>query len=408
MKILVLNCGSSSIKYKLFDMLLKKELASGGIEKIGLPDSFLKYKTVIGETKLINREIKEHSQGVELILSILRESSGNAIKKFSEIDAVGHRVVHGGDKFKASTVIDSEVLEDIKRCYDLAPLHNPANMKGIEAISKILPDVPQIAVFDTAFHQTMPPHAYMYALPYEYYTKYGVRRYGFHGTSHRYVAKRACEFLDIRLENSRLITAHIGNGGSITAIKNGKSIDTSMGMTPVEGLMMGSRSGNIDLGVLTYLMDKEKFNTKQISDIINKKSGLQGISGISSDMRDIEKAIDEGNERAKLALEMYMYYVLKYISGYIAVLGGVDAIVFTGGVGENQPILRKYICDNLKFLGLDFNEDLNATSFGKEVALSFPTSKIHVAVIPTNEELAIAIDTEELSATDDFMVNNLP
>ena len=396
MKILVLNCGSSSIKYKLFDMPEKKELSSGGIEKIGLADSFLKYKTIIGETKFIHKPIAEHTQGVELILSILRESSGNTIKTFADIDAVGHRVVHGGDKFKKSTIINQEVVDDIKECYDLAPLHNPANMKGIEAISKILPKVPQVAVFDTAFHQTMHPHAYMYALPYEYYTKYGVRRYGFHGTSHKYVAKRACKFLGLNLSNSRLITAHIGNGGSITAIKNGQSIDTSMGMTPVEGLMMGSRSGNIDLGVLTYLMDKEKLTTKQISDIINKKSGLQGISGISSDMRDIQKAIAEGNERAHLALEMYLYYLLKYVSGYIAVLGGVDAIVFTGGVGENQPVLRKYICENLKFLGLDFNDELNENSYGKEVALSFPTSKIHVAVIPTDEELAIATDTEEI------------
>ena len=396
MKILVLNCGSSSIKYKLFDMPEKKELSSGGIEKIGLADSFLKYKTVCGETKYIYQPISEHTQGVELILSILCEASGNAIKTFADIQAVGHRVVHGGDKFKASTFITEEVVKNIKICYDLAPLHNPANMKGIEAIAKILPNVPQVAVFDTAFHQTMQPYAYMYAIPYEYYTKYGVRRYGFHGTSHKYVAKRACEFLGLNLENSRLITAHIGNGGSITAIKNGKSIDTSMGMTPLEGLMMGSRSGNIDLGVLPYLMDKENLNTEQISNIINKNSGVLGVSGVSSDMRDIEKAIAEGNERAKLALEMYMYYVLKYISGYVAVLGGVDAIVFTGGVGENQSSLRKYICENLKFLGLDFNEELNEITRGKEMELSFPTSKIKVAVIPTNEELAIAIDTEEL------------
>ncbi|MDR1544708.1 MAG: acetate kinase [Prevotellaceae bacterium] len=396
MKILVLNCGSSSIKYKLFEMPQKIELASGGIEKIGLTDSFLKYKTKAGESVIVKAEIAEHTQGVELILANLRESSSGAIKNFSDIDAVGHRVVHGGDKFKASVIITPEVIADIEACIDLAPLHNPANLKGVFAIQKILPNVPQVAVFDTAFHQTMQPYAYMYALPYEYYTKYGIRRYGFHGTSHKYVAQRACEFLNIDLQNSRLITAHIGNGGSITAIKNGKSVDTSMGMTPVEGLMMGTRSGNIDLGVLTFLMDKEKLNTKQISDIINKKSGLEGISGVSSDMRDIEKAIAEGNKRAKLALQMYMYYVLKYVSGYIAVLGGVDAIVFTGGVGENQPVLRKYICDNLKFLGLDFNDDLNEESYGKEVELSFPRSKIRAAVIPTNEELAIAMDSAEL------------
>jgi len=396
MKILVLNCGSSSIKYKLFDMPEKIELSSGGIEKIGLSDSFLKYKTVAGETKFIHQPIAEHTQGVELILSILQEASGNAIKTFADIDAVGHRAVHGGDKFNSSTIITQEVIDKIKECYDLAPLHNPANIKGIEAVAKILPNVPQVAVFDTAFHQTMEQHAYMYALPYEYYTKYDVRRYGFHGTSHKFVAHRACEFLGLNLENSRIITAHIGNGGSVTAIKNGKSVDTSMGLTPVEGLMMGTRCGNVDLGVITYLMDKENLTTNQINDIINKKSGLIGISGVSSDMRDIEKAISEGNERAKLALDMYMYYVLKYIGSYIAALGGVDVIVFTGGVGENQPILRKYICDHLKFTGLDFDYELNEDSYGKEVELSLPSSKIHVAVIPTNEELAIATDTMEL------------
>jgi acetate kinase len=396
MKILVLNCGSSSIKYKLYDMDGKKELAQGGVEKIGLPDSFLKYNNFTDEKKIIKQEIKEHTAGIELIFNTLINSENSAIKSLSEINAVGHRIVHGGDKFKSSVIINGEVIDNIKACCDLAPLHNPANLKGIYAAMKILPNVPQVAVFDTSFHQTIPPYAYMYALSYEYYTKYGVRRYGFHGTSHRYVAKRACEFLGLRLENSRLITAHIGNGGSITAIKNGKSIDTSMGMTPVEGLMMGSRSGNVDLGVLTYLMEKEHLNTQQISDIINKESGLLGISGVSSDMRDIESEIDKCNLRAKLALDMYKYYILKYISGYIAALGGVDAIVFTGGVGENQPVMRKYVCESLTFLGVDFNDDLNEESFGCEVELSYPTSKVKVVVVPTNEELAIATDTEEL------------
>ena len=326
----------------------------------------------------------------------MTDAKYGVIKSLDQIDAVGHRVVHGGDKFCSSVVINQEVIDKIEECVDLAPLHNPANLKGIFAIQKILPKVPQVAVFDTSFHQTMPPYAYIYALPYDYYEKYGVRRYGFHGTSHRYVAKRGCEFLGIDLENSRIITAHIGNGGSITAIKNGKSIDTSMGMTPVEGLMMGSRSGNIDLGVLTYLMDKENLSTQQINDIINKKSGLVGVSGVSSDMRDIENAIEQGNERARLAMDMYFYYILKYISGYIAVLGGVDAIIFTGGVGENQPIMRKYVCDSLAFLGVDFNNELNDRIKGRETELTFPNSKVRVAVIPTNEELAIAIDTEEL------------
>ena len=396
MKVLVLNCGSSSIKYKLYDMNGQKELASGGIEKIGLPDSFLKFTLSDGSKQVITQEIKEHTAGIELILKTLTDAKYGAIKSLDQIDAVGHRVVHGGDKFCSSVVINQEVINKIEECVDLAPLHNPANLKGIYAIQKILPKVPQVAVFDTSFHQTMPSYAYMYALSYDYYEKYGVRRYGFHGTSHRYVAKRGCEFLGLDLENSRIITAHIGNGGSITAIKNGKSIDTSMGMTPVEGLMMGSRSGNIDLGVLTYLMEKENLSTRQINDIINKKSGLVGVSGVSSDMRDIENAIEQGNERARLAMDMYFYYILKYISGYIAVLGGVDAIIFTGGVGENQPIMRKYVCDSLAFLGVDFNNELNDRIKGRETELTFPNSKVRVAVIPTNEELAIAIDTEEL------------
>lgn len=396
MKVLVLNCGSSSIKYKLYDMNGQKELASGGIEKIGLPDSFLKFTLSDGSKQVITQEIKEHTAGIELILKTLTDAKYGVIKSLDQIDAVGHRVVHGGDKFCSSVVINQEVIDKIEECVDLAPLHNPANLKGIFAIQKILPKVPQVAVFDTSFHQTMPSYAYIYALPYDYYEKYGVRRYGFHGTSHRYVAKRGCEFLGLDLENSRIITAHIGNGGSITAIKNGKSIDTSMGMTPVEGLMMGSRSGNIDLGVLTYLMDKENLSTQQINDIINKKSGLVGVSGVSSDMRDIENAIEQGNERARLAMDMYFYYILKYISGYIAVLGGVDAIIFTGGVGENQPIMRKYVCDSLAFLGVDFNNELNDRIKGRETELTFPNSKVRVAVIPTNEELAIAIDTEEL------------
>ncbi len=396
MKVLVLNCGSSSIKYKLYDMNGQKELASGGIEKIGLPDSFLKFTLSDGSKQVITQEIKEHTAGIELILKTLTDAKYGAIKSLDQIDAVGHRVVHGGDKFCSSVVINQEVIDKIEECVDLAPLHNPANLKGIYAIQKILPKVPQVAVFDTSFHQTMPSYAYMYALSYDYYEKYGVRRYGFHGTSHRYVAKRGCEFLGLDLENSRIITAHIGNGGSITAIKNGKSIDTSMGMTPVEGLMMGSRSGSVDPGVLTYLMEKENLSTRQINDIINKKSGLVGVSGVSSDMRDIENAIEQGNERARLAMDMYFYYILKYISGYIAVLGGVDAIIFTGGVGENQPIMRKYVCDSLAFLGVDFNNELNDRIKGRETELTFPNSKVRVAVIPTNEELAIAIDTEEL------------
>jgi len=396
MKILVLNCGSSSIKYKVYGMPEQTELAAGIIEKIGHSDSFLKFNTKNGEKEIIKQEVKEHKAGIELIFKLLTDEKNGVLKSLNEIGAVGHRIVHGGDEFMSSVVINQEVIDSIEKFSDLAPLHNPANLQGVYAIKKILPNVPNIAVFDTSFHQTIPQYAYMYAISYEYYEKYGIRRYGFHGTSHRYVAKRACEFLGLKPEESRLITAHLGNGGSITAIKNGQSIDTSMGMTPVEGLMMGSRSGNIDLGVLIYLMEKENLSAEQINEIINKKSGLLGISGISADMRDIEAAIKQGNSRAKLASDMYKYYILKYISGYIAVLGGIDAIVFTGGVGENQPDMRKYVCDNLAFLGVNFNDDINKQTMGKEAELSFPNSKIKVAVIPTNEELAIAIDTEEL------------
>jgi len=396
MKILVLNCGSSSIKYKVYGMPEQTELAAGIIEKIGHSDSFLKFNTKNGEKEIIKQEVKEHKAGIELIFKLLTDEKNGVLKSLNEIGAVGHRIVHGGDEFMSSVVINQEVIDSIEKFSDLAPLHNPANLQGVYAIKKILPNVPNIAVFDTSFHQTIPQYAYMYAISYEYYEKYGIRRYGFHGTSHRYVAKRACEFLGLKPEKSRLITAHLGNGGSITAIKNGQSIDTSMGMTPVEGLMMGSRSGNIDLGVLIYLMEKENLSAEQINEIINKKSGLLGISGISADMRDIEAAIKQGNSRAKLASDMYKYYILKYISGYIAVLGGIDAIVFTGGVGENQPDMRKYVCDNLAFLGVNFNDDINKQTMGKEAELSFPNSKIKVAVIPTNEELAIAIDTEEL------------
>lgn len=396
MKILVLNCGSSSIKYKLYDMDKKAEMTSGGIEKIGLPDSFLKFKCPNGEKKVIEQSIPEHTSGVELILSVLVDENDGAIKALEEIEAVGHRVVHAGEKYASSVVITDDVVAALEECTDLAPLHNPANLKGIYAVKKILPNVPQVGVFDTAFHQTMPEHAYMYALPKRYYDQYGVRKYGFHGTSHRYVSKRGCEFLGLDYNNSKIITAHIGNGGSITAIKDGKSIETSMGMTPVEGLMMGTRSGNVDLGVITYIIDKENLSSKDVSNIINKQSGLFGVSGVSSDMRDIEAAIAEGNKDAKLALDMYMYVVLKYISCYVGILGGADAIIFTGGVGENMPLIREYIADSLKFLGVEFDSELNAKSRGREVELTKAGSKIRIAVIPTDEEFAIAMDTQAL------------
>ena len=396
MKILVLNCGSSSIKYKLYEMTTKEVLAQGGIEKLGLPDSFLKFKMPDGSKKTIEKNMPEHTVGVQLIFDTLTNPEYGCIKSLSEIDAVGHRLVHGGEKFNTSVVITPEVIEQMKACTDLAPLHNPANLKGVAAVSAILPNVPQVGVFDTAFHQTMPAHAYMYALPYEYYTQYGVRRYGFHGTSHRYVSRRACEFLGIDYEKTKIITVHVGGGGSITAIKDGKSIDTSMGLTPVEGLVMGTRSGDVDLGAITYLMDKLGLSVADLNTIINKKSGVLGVSGVSSDMRDIEDAIAKGNERAKLALDMFEYRLLKYIGAYTAALNGVDLIVFTGGIGENQVITREYICKGLNYLGVKFNKELNAKTRGEEEEISTPDSKVRVVVIPTDEELTIATDTMNL------------
>ncbi len=396
MNILVLNCGSSSVKYKLINVDDKKTLAEGGVEKIGIPGSFLKFRLPDGSKKVIEEVIPDHRKAIMDILNILTDPTYGCISSFKEIDAVGHRVVHGGEKFNKSVLINDEVIEKIKECYDVAPLHNPVNMAGIDAITELMPGVPQVAVFDTAFHQTMPAEAYMYALPYELYTKYSVRRFGFHGTSHRYVARRVCDFLGVPYENQRIITCHIGNGGSITAVKDGKSIDTSMGLTPVEGLMMGTRVGDVDPGALTFIMDKEHLDTKQLSNLINKKSGVLGISGISSDMRDIDAAIAEGNERAKLALDMYIYRIIKYIGAYTAVLNGVDIIVFTGGVGENQQPLRKAVCEHLSYLGVKIDDAVNASSRGEEKVISAADSKVKVVVIPTDEELMIARDTEAI------------
>lgn len=396
MNILVLNCGSSSVKYKLIDVDKKETLAEGGVEKIGLPDSFLKFRLPDGGKKVVEESIPDHRKAINDILNLLTDPVYGCIGSLKEIDAVGHRVVHGGEKFNKSVKIDDEVIEKIKECYDVAPLHNPANMTGIDAVTEILPGVTHVAVFDTAFHQTMPKEAYMYALPYELYEKYAIRRYGFHGTSHRYVSKRVCEFLGVPYEKQRIITCHIGNGGSITAVKGGKSIDTSMGLTPVEGLMMGTRVGDVDPGALTFIMDKEGLDTKALSNLINKKSGVLGISGISSDMRDIDAAIAQGNERAKLALDMYIYRIIKYIGAYTAVLDGVDIIVFTGGVGENQQPLRKAVCDHLSYLGVKIDDEVNAASRGEEKVISAPDSKVKVVVIPTDEEMMIAKDTEDI------------
>ncbi|MDE6866553.1 MAG: acetate kinase [Muribaculaceae bacterium] len=396
MKILVLNCGSSSVKYKLIDSSNKEVLAEGGVEKIGLEDSFLKFKRPDGSKETITVSMPDHKEAIKQISKVLTDPKDGVIKSFDEIEAVGHRVVHGMEYFNKSVLITPEVIERVKECYPVAPLHNPANITGIEAVTELMPDTPQVAVFDTAFHQTMPAKAFMYALPYEDYEKYGVRRYGFHGTSHRYVSKRVCEFLGVPYDKQRIITCHIGNGGSVTAIKDGKSIDTSMGLTPTEGLVMGTRVGDVDPGALVYLMERLNLDADGLLKHINKESGIAGISGISNDMRDIEKAIEEGNDRAKLALEMFEYRLLKYIGAYTAVLGGVDIIVFTGGIGENQPSTRERICKQLAFLGITFNEEANKTR-GEEVVISGEDSKVKVVVIPTDEELMIAQDTAAIA-----------
>ena len=392
MKILVLNCGSSSIKYKLFDMDHKQVIAQGGVEKIGLKDSFLKFTLPNGEKKILEKDIPEHTVGVEFILQTLTSAEYGAIHSLNEINAVGHRMVHAGEKFSKSVLLTPEVLDAFTACNDLAPLHNPANLKGVNAIKAILPDVPQIGVFDTAFHQTMPDYAYMYAVPYDLYKKYGVRRYGFHGTSHRYVSQRVCDFLGVKPEGLRIITCHIGNGGSISAIKDGKCMDTSMGLTPLEGLMMGTRSGDIDAGAVTYIMEKEGLDAAGISNLLNKKSGVLGIFGESSDMRDLEAAVKAGNPKAILAENMYFYRIKKYIGAYAAALGGVDVIVFTGGVGENQATARWGACEGLEFMGVKLDAEKNKVR-GEEMVISTDDSKVKVVVIPTDEELMIATDT---------------
>ncbi len=396
MKILVLNCGSSSIKYKLFEMSDHSVLAQGGVEKIGLPDSFLQVKLPNGEKVRIEKEMPEHTVGIQLILNTLVDEKIGCLKSLNEIGAVGHRVVHGGEKFNKSVVITPEVKEMIVKCAELAPLHNPANLKGIDAIEQTLPGVPQVAVFDTAFHQTMPDYAYMYALPYELYDKYAIRRYGFHGTSHRYVSARVCEYLGVDAADKKIVTAHIGNGGSCAAVLNGKSVDTSMGLTPVEGLVMGTRAGDLDLGAATYIMDKEGLTTAEFNNLVNKKSGLLGVSGVSSDARDIDAAIKAGNQRANLAREMFIYRVKKYIGAYAAAMNGIDILVFTGGIGENDAFIRGEVVKGLSFLGMTLDEPKNAGSRGEEIVISTPDSKVTVCVIPTDEELMIASDTEAL------------
>ncbi len=398
MKILVLNSGSSSVKYKLIDLDGSNDatLAEGGVEKIGLAGGFLKYKKADGSKAIDELGLIDHLQAIKAILAKLTDPTDGCIKSYDEIEAVGHRVVHGGEKFSESVLIDEAVKEKIRECYDIAPLHNPANMIGIDAITELMPNVPQVGVFDTAFHQTMPAKAFMYALPYKYYTEDGVRRYGFHGTSHRYVSGRVCEFLGVDPAKQRIITCHIGNGASMAAVDGGKCVDTSMGLTPVEGLMMGTRVGDVDPGALTFLMTKHGLNAEQMQTIINKESGVLGVSGVSSDMREIEAAVEAGNERARLALDMYMLRITKYIGAYAAEMGGVDIIVFTGGVGENQAKLRADVCSTLGFMGVEIDKEVNAVTRGTETVISSAASKVKVCVIPTDEELTIARDTRAL------------
>ena len=399
MNIIVINCGSSSIKYQLFNMTKNEVIAKGLVDKIGLHGSYINHEKSDGDTVRLEGEIVDHQAGIEYMLGILISRKRGSIKSFDEIDAVGHRVVHGGEKFHSSVLIDEEVLSGIQDCVDLAPLHNPPNLKGIYAMQSLLPNVPQVATFDTAFHQTMPDYTYMYAIPYSLYTKYGIRRYGFHGSSHRFVSGRAARILDTYLKKLKLITCHLGNGASMTAIKDGGSLDTSMGLTPVEGLIMGTRTGDLDLGVLTYLMSKEEIGVQAANTLINKHSGMVGISGISSDMREIEKAaFVDNDDRASLALKMYHYRIKKYIGAYMAAMGGADAIVFTGGIGENSPDSREEICRGMEFAGIHMDLEKNASCRGMEAIISKDDSPVKLLVIPTNEELVIAEDTARIIA----------
>jgi acetate kinase len=396
MKILVLNCGSSSIKYQLFDMHSGAVLAKGIVEKIGLKGSFLKNERFDGDKVKLEGEILDHQTGIEYLLGMLVSKKRGVIKSLDEINAVGHRLVHGGERFQGSCYLDDETIKGVEDCSDLAPLHNPANLKGIYAMKTVLPNVPQVGVFDTSFHQTMPDYTFMYALPYSLYKKYGIRRYGFHGTSHSYVSKRACEVLKKDYDSLKIITCHLGNGASITAIKDGKSLDTSMGLTPVEGLIMGTRSGDVDAGALTLIMEKEEIDYASLNTLLNKHSGVLGVSGISSDMREVESAAEEGDERAILALRMYEYRVKKYIGAYAAAMGGVDLLIFTGGIGENGSETRENICRDFEFMGLEFDKSTNAGVRSKEVIISKDSSRVTVMVIPTNEEFVIASETKEI------------
>lgn len=400
MKIMVLNCGSSSIKYQLFEMDENRVLVKGIVEKIGLKGSYMEYEKEDSPEVVFQGDILDHQIGIEYILGVLVSTKHGCLKSLDEIHAVGHRVAHGGEKFTKSVLIDEKVKKDIYKVSELAPLHNPANYKGILAMSALLPNVPQVAVFDTAYHQTMPENAFMYALPYTLYKKYGIRKYGFHGTSYRFVVERGCNTLGVDINTQKIVACHLGNGASITAIKNGKSIDTSMGLTPVEGLMMGTRAGDLDLGVLLYLMEKEEIGTDASRTLINKHSGMLGITGVSSDMREIEIAMEQGNERAKLGLEMYTYRIKKYIGAYAAAMGGIDILIFTGGIGENDDLVRRLTTENLEYLGIKLDHSINKGLRKREAMIQAEDSRVKIMVIPTNEELVIAKDTL-------FIVNDL-
>src|SRR6056297_1624566 len=395
MKILVLNSGSSSIKYQLFNMENEHVLMKGVVERIGIDGAFLEYENEDGEEFKVESEIPDHSKGIELVIDSLLDEENGVLDSMDEITAVGHRVVHGGEKFAHSTLISDEVVDKMEEVSELAPLHNPPNLAGIKVCKEMMPETPQVGVFDTAFHQSMPEEAYMYAIPYEYYEKYGVRRYGFHGTSHKFVAKKAAELIDKDPKDVKVITCHLGNGASVAAVDGGESVDTSMGLTPLEGLVMGTRSGDIDPAIIPFLMKKEGLEADEVDNILNKKSGLLGVSGVSNDSRDVKEAAKNGNERAELARKLFNYRVKKYIGSYAAAMGGVDAIVFTAGIGENAKDVRKDVMEDMEFLGVEIDEKANDVR-GETREISTKDSKVKVFTIPTNEELVIARDTEEI------------
>ncbi|RLD67624.1 MAG: acetate kinase [Bacteroidetes bacterium] len=396
MKILVINSGSSSIKYQLFNMETSEVLAKGLVDKIGLNGSYLKNERLDGDKVKLEGNIYDHQNGIEYVLGVLISDKHGSLKSLDDIDAVGHRVVHGGEAFNDSVMITDEMISKMEELIELAPLHNPPNLKGIYAVTGLMPNIPQVGVFDTAFHQTMDPHSFMYAIPYSLYTKYGIRRYGFHGTSHRYVSNRVAELMNKDIKDLKIISCHLGNGASIAAIKHGKSVDTSMGLTPVEGLMMGTRTGDLDVGALTFIMSKEVIGIDATNTLLNKHSGVLGVSGVSSDMREVEDAAKAGNERALLALDMYQYRVKKYIGSYTAAMGGVDVIIFTGGIGENAVEIRENIVSNFEYLGLEFDNSKNKGVRAVEKELTKDSSKVKVWIVPTDEELVIARDTYEI------------